>query len=87
LVCAFETMLTRDYDQQIPHVDQSLFESQVPICLWGPYFYAGIDVGCQELPGPGIESVTEPLKKKGRRPQSAVRIAWQTCLLVLGSRQ
>jgi len=42
---------------------------------WGPYFCADIDVGSrrqEELPDPGIESLTKPLKKNGRGPQAAL---------------
>jgi hypothetical protein len=70
-------MLMLDHDQQIPHIDQSLFgvdcdvwdmpsENQVPICPGG-HTSADIDVGSrrqEELPDPGIESVTVPLKKR-----------------------
>ena len=86
LVCAFETMLMLDYDQQIPHIDQSLFGVGCDVRLgnaerksgadlpWGPHFCADVDVGSrrqEELPDPGIESVTAPLKKR-----AAGRIAW-----------
>jgi hypothetical protein len=63
----------------------------MPDLPWGPFF---CDVGSQrqeELPDPGIESVTEPLKKKGRgrRPHCMVimlvgtRFAARTSSLVL----
>ena len=81
----FRNKLTLDYEQQIPHIDQSLFgvdcdvwdmpgETSSADLPWGPQFCADLDVGSrrqEELPDPGIESVTAPLKKR-----AAGSIAW-----------
>jgi hypothetical protein len=79
-------MLTLDYDQQIPHIDQSLFgvgcdvwempsENQVPICLGG---HTSVLMLMLEVGGRksfrilGLRALpTAPLKKR-----AAGRIAW-----------